>query len=50
MLSNTYPDFITEPTTSWTLEVNQVKSYVLPELNDKEGNDEPVVYIKAMDN
>jgi hypothetical protein len=26
-----------------------VYTYALPDLNDKEGNDEPVVYIKAMD-
>lgn len=50
VLSNTYPDFVKEVQTSWTLEVNQVETYTLPELNDKEGNDEPVVYIKAMDN
>lgn len=41
---------MSEIETSWTLDVNEVKSYPLPALNDKEGNDEPVVYIKAMDN
>lgn len=49
VLSNTYPDFVSEIDTSWKLDVNQVESYSLPELSDKEGNDEPVVYIKAMD-
>lgn len=50
VLSNTYPDFVTEIETSWTLSVNEVFGYTLPALKDKEGNDEPVVYIRAMDN
>jgi hypothetical protein len=50
VLSNTYPDFVTEIETSWTLSVNEVFKYTLPALKDKEGNDDAVVYIRAMDN
>lgn len=48
MLSNTYPDFPTEIETSWTLSVNEVFKYRLPAPKDKEGNDEPELYIRAM--
>lgn len=50
VLSNTYPDFVTEIETSWTLSVNEVFNYTLPKLKDKEDNDDSVVYIRAMDN
>jgi len=49
VLSNTYPDFVTEIETSWTLSVNEVFKYQLPALKDKEGNDDAVVYIRALD-
>jgi len=50
VLTNTYPDFPKEIETSWTLSVNQEFQYKLPTPVDKEGNDEPVVYITTMKN
>ena len=50
VLSNTYPDFVTEIQTSWIVNMTDETHYQLPALNDKEANDEPVVYIKAIDN
>ena len=50
VLENNYPDFVKEIEVSWTLPVGDVVSYKLPELADKEGNDVPEVYIRAMPN
>lgn len=49
MLANTYPDFVSEPETAFTVALNDVYQYQLPELVDPEGNDEPQVYINYMD-
>lgn len=49
VLANTYPDFVTEPTTSFILDVNEVYQYELPAVVDPEGNDEPQVYVDYMD-
>jgi hypothetical protein len=48
VIKNTYPDFVTEIETSWTLSVGQVLEYKLPALKDDEGNDEPELYIANM--
>ena len=48
VLSNTYPDFVREPETSFVMNVNDVFQYQLPSLVDPEGNDEPEVYIDYM--
>jgi hypothetical protein len=45
VLTNNYPDFVSTINTTWTLEVNQTERYPLPRLVDKEGNDQPEVYI-----
>ena len=50
VISNTYPDFVTEPETAFTVAVNDVYQYQLPEATDPEGNDEPEVYVNYMDN
>jgi hypothetical protein len=50
VLKNTYPDFETEINTSWTLNVGDEITYVLPPLKDEESNDEPEVYITPMPN
>ena len=49
VISNTYPDFVTEPETAFTVAVNDVYQYQLPEVSDPEGNDEPEVYVGYMD-
>ena len=49
VISNTYPDFLTEPETAFTVAVNDVYQYQLPEVLDPEGNDEPEVYVGYMD-
>ena len=49
VLSNTYPDFVTEPETAFVVALNDVYQYKLPEITDPEGNDEPEVYIGKMD-
>lgn len=49
VLSNNYPDFVTEPTTSWTMAVDDVVTYRLPNVVDPEANDEPEVYVGIMD-
>jgi len=48
IIDNSYPDFASEVTTTWSLDVFQNVSYKLPALVDKEKNDEPDVYIRAM--
>lgn len=48
VLANTYPDFISEPETSFRVAVNGVVQYQLPPVVDPEGNDEPEVYIGYM--
>jgi hypothetical protein len=50
VLSNSYPDFVSEVETSWTLSVDDVFDYKLPKLSDPEGNDEPEVYVDFMPN
>jgi len=45
VLNNNYPDFETDPETKFSLNVGDVLEYRLPTLVDKEGNDEPEVYI-----
>ena len=49
VLSNTHPDFVTEPDTSFTMAVGDVISYKLPPVVDPDGNDMPEVYIDKMD-
>ena len=49
VISNTYPDFVTEPETAFTVAVNDVYQYQLPEVSDPEGKDEPEVYVGYMD-
>ena len=49
VLSNTHPDFVTEPDTSFTMAVGDVISYKLPPVVDPDGNDIPEVYIDKMD-
>ena len=49
VLSNTHPDFVTEPDTSFTMAVGDVISYKLPPDVDPDGNDIPEVYIDKMD-
>ena len=49
VMSNTYPDFVTEPQTAFTVEVNDVFQYQLPAVVDPDGNDEPEVYIGEME-
>ena len=49
VISNTYPDFLTEPQTSFTVEVNDVYQYKLPDVQDPDGNDEPEVYVGLME-
>ena len=43
VLSNTHPDFVTEPDTSFTMAVGDVISYKLPPVVDPDGNDIPVL-------
>mmetsp|Transcript_12357 Transcript_12357/g.19192 ORF Transcript_12357/g.19192 Transcript_12357/m.19192 type:complete len:306 (+) Transcript_12357:1499-2416(+) len=50
VVDNTYPDFVEEIETTWTLSVNDVYEYKLPRLEDKEGNDVPEVYVAEMAN
>jgi len=47
--NNNYPDFTKEIDTSFRLTVGKVFEYRLPPIVDKEGNDEPEVYVKAVD-
>jgi len=47
---NTYPDFIREISTSWTLSVGDVVNYKLPDLKDAEDNDDSEVYVNSMPN
>jgi len=49
VLANTYPDFVSEPETSFVLAVNEVYQYELPAVKDPEGNDEPEVYVGYME-
>jgi|Transcript_42353 hypothetical protein len=49
VLANTYPDFVSEPETSFVLGVNEVYQYELPAVVDPEGNDEPEVYVGKME-
>jgi len=49
VISNTYPDFVSEPETAFTVAVNDVYQYQLPEVTDPEGNDDPEVYVGKMD-
>ena len=49
VLSNTHPDFVSEPDTSFTMAVGEVISYKLPAVVDPDGNDIPEVYIDKMD-
>jgi len=49
VLSNNYPDFVTEPETTWTMAVGDIVSYKLPQVVDPEGNDEPEVYVSIME-
>jgi len=48
VIKNTYPDFVKEIETTWTLAVGDVFEYQLPDLKDEEGNDEPEFYIANM--
>ena len=41
---------MTEIETRFTVHVNETYTYQLPEVKDKEDNDEPMVYIKPIDN
>jgi len=50
VMKNTYPDFVSEIETTWTIPVNDVFTYNLPAIKDDEGNDEPEVYIANMTN
>lgn len=46
VMANSYPDFTTSMRTTWLLSVSDnTTSYTLPPIADKEGNDEPVVFI-----
>lgn len=48
-MANSYPEFVTSLKTTWQLPVElngTVTTYKLPELVDKQGNDEPEVYIE----
>ena len=49
VVSNTYPDFVTEPVTAFTVEVDDVFQYKLPAVSDPDGNDEPEVYVGYME-
>ena len=49
VLSNTYPDYVSEPRTGFTVAVGDVLQYQLPEVIDPEGNDEPEVYVAIME-
>lgn len=49
VLNNNCPDFETDPETKFQLNVGDVLEYRLPRLVDKEGNDEPEVYIGPTD-
>jgi hypothetical protein len=49
VMKNTYPDFVTEIETMFTLTVGKNLTYKLPALRDEEGNDEPELLIKPMD-
>jgi hypothetical protein len=46
---NTYPDFVEDIETSWTIELNETYTYDLPDLEDPEGNDEPEIFIGEME-
>ena len=50
VMKNTYPDFVKEITTSWTLTVGDNFQYQLPQLVDAEGNDQPEMFIQSMVN
>ena len=49
VMYNTYPDFVSEPETAFTVEVFDVYQYQLPSVMDPDGNDEPEVYINTME-
>jgi hypothetical protein len=49
VLSNTHPDFVSEPETSFTMAVGDIISYKLPPVVDPDGNDIPEVYVDYMD-
>jgi len=48
VVTNNYPDFVTEIQTTWTLSVGDVYEYKLPKIKDKEENDVPEVYVSEM--
>ena len=45
VLSNTYPEFVSEPETAFTVAVDDVYEYQLPAVTNPVGNDEPEVYV-----
>ena len=49
VFSNTHPDFVAEPDTSFIMDVGDVISYKLPPVVDPDGNDIPEVYIDKME-
>jgi len=49
VLTNTHPDFSSDPQTSWTMAVNDTVSYKLPGWSDPEGNDNAEIYVSKMD-
>ena len=47
VMANSFPDFTTSMRTTWLLKVgNETTPYYLPPIADKEGNDEPEVFIQ----
>ena len=50
VLTNTYPEFVSEPDTTFVVELNEVLQYKLPDALDPEGNDEPEIYVGKMVN
>lgn len=50
VMSNSYPDFLAEPVTAFTVAVNDTVRYQLPELIDPEGNDEPEIFLSTIEN
>ena len=49
VLANTYPDFVTEIDTSFTVSPDETFTYQLPELVDPEANDEPEVLVTPIE-
>jgi len=50
VVNNNYPDFKTEIDATFLVYYGQTYEYKLPELEDKEGNDVPEVYVNRMVN